>query len=523
MDLTNHIEYSYSTSVNLEHRKRYAQFFTPAEVADVMTNWLLGNKNLTTVLEPAFGLGIFSRILLSKKFDLQITGCDVDCIIYKWASELFRHNCSVDLALQDYINEDWNKQYDGIICNPPYLKFHDYENKKVIPVIKDRLGINLRGQTNLYALFLLKSLNQLNYNGRCAYLVPSEFLNSDYGVLVKEHLIQSGKIRHIIIFNFKENVFDDALTTSAILLCANDDNSTQISFSNLNDIIELDRVNQIISSYPLTQYADYTYNISDLKADVKWRNYYQPQSLPKFKNLVSFATYGKVMRGIATGANSFFSFNKTKAQYFQIGLDNLQPCICHSTDILGLCFTPEDFRKLLENDKNVYILNPNNQTRGLKTYIELGEREKVHKGYLVSKRNPWYSMEKRLPSPIWVSVFNRTGLRFVRNETSTLNLTTFHCVYVNNNLFDVDPDLLFAYLISDTAKQLFSVSRREYGNGLSKFEPNDLNKSYMLDIGSLNQYDKNRLREIYRENKKSDNRTFIEDIDTILNDHFLIG
>ncbi|HIZ25548.1 MAG TPA: hypothetical protein H9969_00570, partial [Candidatus Barnesiella merdipullorum] len=103
MDLTNHIEYSYSTSVNLEHRKRYAQFFTPAEVADVMTNWLLGNKNLTTVLEPAFGLGIFSRILLSKKSDLQITGCDVDCIIYKWASELFRHNCSVDLALQDYI------------------------------------------------------------------------------------------------------------------------------------------------------------------------------------------------------------------------------------------------------------------------------------------------------------------------------------------------------------------------------------------------------------------------------------
>ena len=79
----------------------------------------------------------------------------------------------------------------------------------------NKLKINLSGFTNIYTLFLLKSIYQLNENGRAAYIIPSEFLNSDYGKLVKEYLLKSKALRHIIIFNFKENVFDDALTTSS--------------------------------------------------------------------------------------------------------------------------------------------------------------------------------------------------------------------------------------------------------------------------------------------------------------------
>lgn len=523
MNIDNSIELIYSSNISFEHKKKYAQFFTPVEIADIMTEWLLGCKTLNKVLEPAFGLGIFSRILLSKKKDISITGYDIDNTIYSNAMELFKSHSNVNLILDDYIKNDrnWDQKYDGIICNPPYFKFHDYDNINTISKINDKLGIKLNFHTNIYALFLLKSINQLNKNGRCVYIIPSEFMNSDYGIKVKEYLIKTQKIRHIIVFNFKENIFNDALTTSSIILCANDENTNTFSFSHINDITDLARIKKIISSYPNNIYTDFSYNTKDIQSNIKWKNYYFPIKIDKFKNLVPFTTYAKAMRGIATGANEYFTFNISKINDTGINPINLQPCICHSNDIQGLCFTPNDFNNLSNKNKNLYILNPkNHQDEKLRDYINKGEMKKINKRFLTSKRSPWYSMEKRLPSPIWVNVFNRNGLRFIRNETSTLNLTTFHCIYVNNNLFGVDADLLFAYLISDTAKKIFETSGREYGNGLNKFEPNDLNKSSILDIGILDETDKNRIRTLYQKNKKNNDLSFIKEIDSILIDCF---
>jgi adenine-specific DNA-methyltransferase len=47
-------------------------------------------------------------------------------------------------------------------------------------------------------------------------------------------------------------------------------------------------------------------------------------------------------------------------------------------------------------------------------------------------------------------------------------------------------DLFFSYLLTDIAKEIFSDNRREYGGGLEKFEPNDLNKSYVLNLEVIN-------------------------------------
>jgi len=79
---TNEIERDYCTLTSLEHRKKFAQFFTPLPIADLMVKWLLGNPQLKEVLEPAFGLGIFSRALLNYKDDIDIKGFEIDPIIF---------------------------------------------------------------------------------------------------------------------------------------------------------------------------------------------------------------------------------------------------------------------------------------------------------------------------------------------------------------------------------------------------------------------------------------------------------
>ena len=146
-------------------------------------------------------------------------------------------------------------------------------------------------------------------------------------------------------------------------------------------------------------------------------------------------------------------------------------------------------------------------------YIELGEKTGIDKKYLTSCRTPWYSLENRPPSPIWVSVFNRSGLKFIRNEANISNLTTFHCVYpVQNSLFDhVNVDILFAYLLTDVAREIFEDNRREYGNGLQKFEPNDLNKAMMLDLTLLDKKTENIILEIYNKYRETAINKFPDD------------
>ncbi|MFI3239923.1 MAG: N-6 DNA methylase [Bacteroidales bacterium] len=523
MNICPRIEEEYIQKVSIEHRKKYAQFFTPQPIAKILADWLLGNHEIKTVLEPAFGLGIFTRELLSERDDLIIKGFEIDNIIYSEAKKYFSSDDNLNLILSDYMYNDWDNKYDGIICNPPYFKFHDYDNKNILADIEKHLRCKLSGFTNLYTLFLLKSIHQLNPNGRSAYIVPSEFMNSDYGKLVKKHLLATGTLRYIFVFDFEENIFDDALTTASIILCANDKKTDKVQITTIKSISEIDKIENIISSYPKIPANAVTRKLSEFKAESKWKLYYTPNNSSKYNNLVPFSNYAKVVRGIATGANDYFTFNLSKAKEYQIDEQYLQPCICHSRDIKYDIFDTKELENLKANDKSIFILNAVNvENENLTKYITKGEIDGIDKRYLTANRKPWYSMERRAIAPIWVSVFNRKGLRFIRNKANILNLTTFHCIYPQSNLlYDIPIDLLFAYLLTDTAKLIFEDNSREYGNGLKKYEPNDLNKGNILDLKLIPTKEQEEILNLYNQYSITNDKRYINKIETILNKLFL--
>lgn len=468
-------EKEYVGVVGLEHRKRFAQFFTPEVIADFMARWVLDGRKKMDVLEPAFGLGAFSRSLFKQNPKVRVVGYEADETIYNYAAEnVAQAGSDVLLYNEDYLRASWEDKYDGIICNPPYLKFHDYDNASLVPLVNGQLGIRLNGFTNLYTLFLLKSISQLRDGGRMAYIVPSEFLNSDYGVEVKRALLRSGVLRHVVVVDFTQCAFDDALTTACILLCHKDGSLSEVRFSHVSDVGQLQ-----------ASLADYsTWAADQLKPETKWKQYYEGARSADYRHLVPFSTFAKVSRGIATGANDYFTFRESKKELYGIPERCLMRCVCHSTDVHGLFFTDDDFQRLSHSDKAVYLFNgcADGADEHVREYISLGEETGADKRYLTASRKPWYAIENRKPSPIWVSVFNRKGLRFVRNVAGVSNLTTFHCVY---DAGVVDIDVLFGYLVTNVAKEIFMDNSRQYGNGLVKFEPNDLNKGKAVDLRLL--------------------------------------
>lgn len=512
----------YLDKVSLAHRKKFAQFFTPEEIAQIMVNWVIKNNKILTLLEPAFGLGIFSRLFLENEKKVNITGFEIDPIIYQLAKQNFQDFPNVNLLLENYLFNDWNTKYDAVICNPPYFKFHDYQNLKALEEIKKKLKIDLSGFTNIYTLFLLKSIYQLNENGRASYLVPSEFLNSDYGKYVKEYLLNSNTLRHIIVFDFKQNIFNDVSTTSALILLAKDKNNQKIRFSVVENIVQLYDVEKIINDYP-NKIEKKTIDKEILDPNIKWTMYYKKQYSQEYKNLIPFSTVAKVVRGIATGANDYFVFNQEKAKKYSISDNFLLPCITKSKDVISSFFTLEHFEKLKSKNANIFLFNAKKEVKdkNIIAYLEMGVQSEINKKHLTSKRNPWYLLENRPPAPIWVSVFNRNGIKFVRNEAGIINLTTFHCIYLVDDLFNnIEIDLLFAYLLTDVAKEIFNDNRREYGDGLKKFEPNDLNNGLILDLSILDEETKSVILDLYRQYRQSalnnENIKYIHTINQIL-------
>lgn len=369
----------------------------------MMGSWVVNNRSGKRILDPAIGLGIFIRSILKeneeKINDFEFSGYEIDPEMIEKTKNLFLDSgANIQFHNQDFL-DDWESKYDGIICNPPYLKFHNYNNKDLILSFKEKLERNFSGLTNIYTLFILKALEQLNKGGRAAFIVPSEFMNADYGKEIKKYLIETKMLRFIIIVEFDVGVFEEAITTSSILLFANDDNSSDVQFIDVNNSIDFNLIKSKLFFYPKQGKIGKIKKITELDETKKWRSYYKDVNGDKYKNLVPFSKYAKVMRGIATGANKYFTFSESERQKNKIKSEFLLPCLTKANQIKKSFFDHSDFEKLKKEGKAIYLLNATDLgDPNLNRYIKKGEKEGINERYLTKNRNPWYSLENR-PHP----------------------------------------------------------------------------------------------------------------------------
>lgn len=482
------LERDYSREVPSSHRKSYGQFFTDYRIADFMSRWV--GASAKKVLDPAVGNSVFFQHITQHNRDCDMVGYEID----KTILEYFGNPTSATIIYKDYLQSSWEDRYDAIICNPPYNKFQSVINRKnILDGFFQRTGVKYDGNTNQCVLFLIKSIHQLTPRGRLAYIMPSEFLNSKYGTVLKKQLLEKKLLRAIINFDSNVEVFDNATTTCCILLIDHD-NKSGILFYNLKSIEELDSIHLVSGDSNCLSVP-----ISEIRPEEKWRKYLKHEDVIEYANLVPLSNICLASRGIATGANSFFCLSRSDIINHKLSYEQLEKCICRSADIEKVYFTNNDFNMLSKSDKKVYILNVRDDTEttdGLSQYIEYGQKEAIDKRYLPSKRRPWYSMEKKPVAPIWMSAASRGSLKFVRNLTNARTLTTFHSIFVNNKYTD-ETDIIFCYFLTPIAQKIIKDNRKEMGNGLDKFQPSDINEAKMLDITIISEHDRNKVLQTY--------------------------
>ena len=459
---------AYLESVGDAHRKAWGQFFTPPQVANFMVQWVL-QSGIKGIHDPGFGLGAFLDATHGKAGEA-FTGSEVDPrILDHWKAHA-PESASAVVRREDYLLS-WGNKFGNIVCNPPYMRFQKFLNRKVVfRDFEERLNVRLSGYINTASAFLLKSLSELRPSGRLAYIMPLEFLNTGYGKLVKERLIADSHLAVIISLDCERDVFPDAITSVGIILYDSARKFSHIKFFKAKSIESL---GAILDSKPISEVP-----YGQLQPDDNWFLHLNanPVIIDRAKT-VPLSYYGRFSRGIATGANKFFALKPSRAKELGLADSEVVPSITKSAQVNAPFFTDGDYEELVKRDEPVLLFNVNGRiSENATAYIRYGELKGFNQRFITKHRTPWYKTEKRNPSPLLLGVFSRGGYKVVRNKADVLNLTCFHG-FQPNIWGRKYIDHLFLYFHSATGREITSLSMRRYGDALDKFEPNDLNKA----------------------------------------------
>ena len=453
--------------------KQLGQVTTPEPIADLMAKWVMSAKP-GSVLDPAAGLG--GLLAACRKFQRQtvLIGVERDSETLQRAKTSAPNGTKLILA--DYLKSDAGR-FDGIIANPPYIKSQrlDYSEKDWC-YFEERFGTPLDRLTNIYALFLLKIWEDLAPHGRAAVILPAEFLNANFGEEIKERLVRTIRPVAITAFAPSLNIFEDALTTSAILFLEKGRSPTLPCWVKRADSIE-DASHFLtgLLAEAATCAGDGCIDLKKLQPRAKWLNLLFNGERPTGSGALSnrVGDYFNCRRGIATGANDFFCLSRADIREHHLTEAHVEPCVTKAVDADGLVFTRDKFDSLVARERRCFLLNPSRNGQDLMRYLKLGEQQGIPQRHLPNHRPVWYLPENRAAADIWVAVFSRASVKYILNTSGAKNLTCFHGLYAKPGCDSLAP-LMTLFLNSSGGSCSFSQVNRFYGDGLNKLEPKDV-------------------------------------------------
>lgn len=447
------------------------QVVTPRRVADWMVRWACADRP-QQILDPAMGPGVFVEAVQSL-FETDLSSPPPCMDAYEIDSKMLRGYTSkaVDLCVrihrQDFITSAVSHVYDAIVANPPYVRHHDMTyDDSVFREFDEVVGARLSRMTNLYGLFLIKMWTLLAPNGRAAIITPAEWLNADFGRVIKAYLLRHNAIEGIIHFDHASQIFKGALTTAAIILLRRG--------RAIEEPIVLSSVANIEDLENLRLSDGYRVDSRQLDPARKWTPHFRSGVDLTIDSSPTLGDIARCQRGIATGANEYFALRESERSQYGIDIRDVRPCVTKARQVKSDRITQADVQQWIGEDQRVYLLDPRPRVgRALARYLEVGRRLGIDQRHLPSHRPVWYRPERRKPAPILVSVFARGEFKFALNEAGVLNLTAYHGIYPRTT-WPACVRAIFEYLRSDEGRMAMSRHLRIYARGLLKVEPRDV-------------------------------------------------
>jgi len=516
-------------------RNKWGQFATPTELATdilVYARSLMSSDLQVRFLDPAVGTGSFFSALL-KTFSLaQIVGAvgyEIDSAFANGASQLWS-NGHLRIYNADFTRvlppESEKMKFNLLICNPPYVRHHHLlkaEKRRLRIAVEQAISIRLSEQSGLYCYFLGLSHLWLAEGGLAGWLIPSEFLDVNYGKQIRKYLQERVTLLRIHRFDPKEVQFSDALVSSAVVWFRKfkppvdheveftfGGTLTQPHFSRFISISALDAKTKwtrlslmninapsVISDISQLETSDLTLSYNNVSG--KGSGAYKQLSFAGFVGPAGIKAHrGKklgdlfhIKRGLATGANDYFILNERQVAQSRIPAQFLLPVLPGPRMLpFDEVMADDEGLPLLENRQfllacDLAEADIQAHYEPLWEYLQVGIKKGVSKGYICSHRNPWYTQERR-PACLFLCAYmgrqnskRGTPFRFILNHSKATATNAYHMLYPKPHLqkaLEADPQLarVIWQALSTISQDSLIEEGRVYGGGLHKMEPREL-------------------------------------------------
>lgn len=472
-------------------RNQLGQYATPfqlaMDIANVAVKLWQERADKIAFLDPGFGSGAFLSALyhvVSEEMIESAVGIEIDSAFSAVAQELWADTPFTAQILQaDFtrLEPPQKPTTNLIICNPPYIRHHHMsseQKERLQTTVQDSLGLTVNGLAGMYCYFLLLAHRWLAPKGLAVWLIPTEFMEVNYGQVIRQYLTERVTLLHLHRFEAIDVQFADALVSSAIVVFENTEPTPD------------HKVEFTVGGTLSSPNSRYFISVGELTKECKWTRSPKKRSA-RSQVEITFQDLFTTRRGLATGANSYFILTRAKAHALDLPKEFLKPILPSPRYVRGDIIRSDDEDLPLIHPQMVLVdcELPEESVRdnypALWEYFELGRRLGIDQRYLASKRTPWYRQERLAHSPFLCTYMGRPGrngaspFRFLWNQSQATVPNVYLLVYPRESVqsiidCDIEWQAQIFELLSHIRINELVEQGRTYGGGLHKIEPREL-------------------------------------------------